>query len=288
MEYEGALAPAKVNLTLAVTGRRSDGYHLLDSVVAFTDFGDRISVMPAEEVTLAVDGPFAAGVPVDEGNLVFRAAQILRQSVAGREGAAIRLTKNLPVASGIGGGSSDAAQTLLLLDRMWETGLSRTDLASLALMLGADVPVCLEGRACRMRSIGERVDRLRLPECGIVLVNPMVPCSTAAVFKRRDGAFSPMPDDLPDLSTLSGLCIAVDQVGNDLLTPAISECPEIGVVLASLEGVPGVRAHGMSGSGATCFGLFDDAATAKRASDALRTAQQAANWWVHAGVIAGD
>ncbi|MBM3515122.1 MAG: 4-(cytidine 5'-diphospho)-2-C-methyl-D-erythritol kinase, partial [Alphaproteobacteria bacterium] len=166
------LAPAKINLTLHVTGRRADGYHLLDSLVAFADIGDRISIAPAPDLRLHVTGPFAAGLPTDAGNLVLRAAQVLRG--ARTIGADVTLEKNLPVASGIGGGSSDAATTVLALSRLWNVPL---DLA--VATLGADIPVCLRRKPTRMAGIGEILtDVSPLPKCGIALVNPGVPLAT--------------------------------------------------------------------------------------------------------------
>jgi len=282
------LAPAKVNLSLRITGRRDDGYHLLDSLVAFTDFGDYVAVSEAESLTLIVDGPFAAAIPNDESNIVLKAARALQDHTGAESGAEIRLTKNLPAAAGVGGGSSDAAATLSLLNRHWNTDLAGEEIADLALTLGADVPVCLARRPCRMRGIGDVIDPIHTPECGIVLVNPLVPCSTAAVFRRRAGEFNAQTDDLSGVTSVAELAQAVDTLGNDLLEPARQECPAIGSVLAILAGVPGVLASAMSGSGATCFALFSDRDAAANAARYLDGLDDATGWWIQSGGLGGD
>ncbi|MBI3515812.1 MAG: 4-(cytidine 5'-diphospho)-2-C-methyl-D-erythritol kinase [Proteobacteria bacterium] len=187
-------APAKLNLTLRVVGRRADGYHELDSVVAFTRLGDVVRAQAADDITLALDGPFAsalanAGAAAD--NLVLRAAHALASAAGAPRGARLTLTKNLPIASGIGGGSADAAATLQALSALWGTMLERRQLHALGLALGADVPVCLNGAPCRMQGIGETLTPLAgLPAAPILLVNPGVPLATAAVFRARTAAFS--------------------------------------------------------------------------------------------------
>ncbi len=184
-------APAKLNLYLHVTGKRADGYHLLDSLIAFADVHDTVSVAEAEALDLACDGPFAAGLPESGDNIVLAAARLLRESAGMRSGAQIRLTKRLPVASGIGGGSADAAAALRALDALWRCRASEEDLAALALAIGADVPVCLYGRAAFVGGIGEKIVAApKLPACHLVLANPGVPLATAAVFAARSGGFS--------------------------------------------------------------------------------------------------
>ncbi|MFP1644376.1 4-(cytidine 5'-diphospho)-2-C-methyl-D-erythritol kinase [Pontitalea aquivivens] len=265
-------APAKINLTLHVTGRRTDGYHLLDSLVVFTDLGDRITARPADDLTLAVTGPFAQGIPVDETNLVLRAARYL-----GVNGAAIRLDKHLPMASGIGGGSSDAAAALRALARM--TGRSLPPAAETA-RLGADVPVCLTPIPRRMAGLGEVLaDVPPLPPIWLVLANPGVPLSTPAVFAAltcRNGP--PMPAMLPRCSTAADLTTFLRMQRNDLQTPACQLAPVIGTTLAALGAQPGCLIARMSGSGATCFGIFADPQTAATAARALSVAQP--GWWV--------
>ena len=249
-------APAKINLALHVTGRRADGYHLLDSLVAFADVGDTIAVEPADRLTLRIDGPFARGLATDADNLVLRAARLFGADC----GAAIRLTKNLPVASGIGGGSADAAATLRALSELWQVPLPPP---KKVLSLGADVPVCLASGLSRMRGIGERVDVLGIsPGMGILLVNPLVPVSTPDVFRGLDRRENPRLEEpvLCPPQTVEGF---EDWIGwlsrqrNDLEAPAIALQPVIGQVLEELRGLKGCLLARMSGSGATCFALFD-------------------------------
>lgn len=270
-----AFAPAKVNLALHVTGRRADGYHLLDSLVVFADLGDRIRVEAAERLSLSVTGPRAAGVPADATNLVWRAAEALGPG----RGARITLEKHLPAAAGIGGGSSDAAAALRALATLWDVALPR---AADVLALGADVPVCLDARAARMGGIGERLDPVpALPEAGLVLVNPGTGVSTPAVFKalaQRNNP--PLPDPGP-WADAAALAAWLRQTRNDLEAPARALVPEIGAVLGAISTAPGCLLARMSGSGATCFGLFADRASAARAAQAI--GGQNPGWWVKAG-----
>lgn len=263
-------APAKVNLTLHVTGRREDGYHLLDSLVAFATTWDRVTVAPAPVSALRVTGPRAAGVPEGPENLVLRAAALMGVTVE------ITLEKHLPAAAGIGGGSSDAAATLRALSRL--TGRAPPG----ALVLGADLPVCLLGRAARMRGIGEEVRPVAdLPALDAVLVNPGLPVATPAVFAalaRRDNP--PMPDPLPRWPDAAALIGWLGQQRNDLEGPAAAACPAIGTVLEALRQSGGCALARMSGSGATCFGLFPDASQADAA--AARIAARHPGWWVAA------
>ncbi len=268
-------APAKINLYLRVTGRRDDGYHLLDSLVVFAAIGDTVTAAPGAALTLAASGPEEAGLPDAEQNLALRAARLLALEAGCGAGAALRLEKCLPVASGIGGGSTDAAATLRALDRLWGLGRDAADLAALGGRLGADLPVCLAARPVRMRGIGERLDPAPgLPEFGLVLANPRQALATQAVFKARDAAFSAparLPEAWPDAAALAR-DIAV--LGNDLEAAARRLCPVIGEVRTALAALPGCLAAGMSGSGATCFAIFADAARAAAAAAALPDA-----WW---------
>lgn len=275
-----ALAPAKVNLSLRITGKRADGYHLLDSVTVFTDFGDRITVAPSDQRTLTVEGPFAAGIPTDEGNLVLKAANALCRETGQDLGARITLTKSLPAAGGIGGGSSDAAVTMHMLNCLWGLGLSAQDLARIGVALGADMPVCLHGRPCRMQGIGEDLTDLPpLPPIGILLANPGEACETPAVFKARTGPFSPgFPDFAPGQSA-QDLAEALADHPNDLTPAAQSVCPAIGPLLATLDTLPGRLIARMSGSGATCFALFETVAAAQEAQRSINQP----GWWVQAG-----
>jgi 4-diphosphocytidyl-2-C-methyl-D-erythritol kinase len=288
-------APAKVNLYLHVTGRRADGYHLLDSLAVFPAVGDRLLAMPAEALSLTFEGPFGAVLEgeadnPETGNLVLRAARAL----GGTAGARIVLEKQLPVASGIGGGSADAAATLRLLCRLWglplaaspvasaRAALAPGGLAAIALTLGADVPVCLASRPARMGGVGEALTPAPgLPPAGMVLVNPGVALATAAVFRARGAGFSApaeLPASWPDAATMAN---DLGKLRNDLEPPAIGLCPVIGVVLSALAAVPGCLLARMSGSGATCFGLFPDAATAEAAARALARP----GWWCCGGAM---
>lgn len=273
------LARAKINLCLHVTGQRGDGYHLLDSLVVFADLGDRISCCADDGLGLTITGPQGAGLTAGPDNLVLRAAK----AFGGARGAAIVLDKNLPVASGIGGGSADAAATLQALARLWGCGLP--DAASI-LKLGADVPVCLAGRPCRMQGVGEVLTPLPpLPAAHLVLVNPGVAIPTPAVFQaltRRDN--TPLPREMPRLQGLAELAAFLQMQRNDLEPPALALAPVIGQVKQALGAQAGCYLARMSGSGATCFGLFADPLTAAAAASALRAAHP--GWWVEAAAMA--
>lgn len=271
-------APAKVNLYLHVTGRRADGYHLLDSLAVFPPVGDLLRAARAEALSLTIDGTFGGGLAAEADNLVLRAARALDGSV----GARIELEKHLPVASGIGGGSADAAAALRLLCRLW--GLPPAA-ASIALTLGADVPVCLASRPARMGGVGEALTPApELPSAGLVLVNPGVSLATADVFRARAGRFSApaaLPATWADAAAMAG---DLARLRNDLEPPAIALHPVIGMVLAALADVPGCLLARMSGSGATCFGLFPDAASAEAAARALARP----GWWCWGGALAAS
>ena len=268
-------APAKINLCLHVTGQRPDGYHLLESLVVFADVGDVIEVRAAPTLSLRVIGPQARDLPVGEDNLVLRAAR----AFAGTAGAAITLTKNLPVASGIGGGSADAAATLRVLARLWDLPLPDADRV---LQLGADVPACLAGRALRMQGIGERLAGVPgLPKAYLVLVNPGVAVATPAVFKALPSKNNPAMPDLPVFATAAELAQWLAAQRNDLEAPAMALAQVIGAVKQALAAAPGCLLARMSGSGATCFGLFADQAQAQSARAAISAAQP--EWWVASG-----
>lgn len=281
-------APAKLNLFLRVVGRRSDGYHLIDSLAAFVAVGDLLTATPADDLSLALDGPFARNLPAGleagaSDNLVLRAARALQESAGVRIGAEISLTKRLPVASGIGGGSADAAATLRALNDLWSLNMSAEDLAAIGLSLGADIPVCLGSRAALMAGIGDVVLPVAaLPAAGIVLANPGVPVPTAAVFAARTGVFS--SESGLDADMLSGACDAHElanllrPLGNDLTSPAIAFEPGIERVLSALTQSAQCLLARLSGSGATCFGLFADTVTADRAAASLTRGHP--DWWV--------
>lgn len=275
-------ARAKVNLFLHVTGRRVDGYHTLDSLAVFAGAADMLSAEPADALTLEVGGPFGAGLDAGDGNLVLRAAGALREAAGLSGGARLVLDKRLPVASGIGGGSADAAAALRLLGRLWDVAIPPDDVAAIALTLGADVPVCLASRAARMGGIGEALAPApRLPPCGLLLVNPGAAVSTADVFRARAGGFTPaadLPGAWPDAAAMAR---DLRRTRNDLEAPARALCPAIGDVLAAISSRPGCLLARMSGSGATCFGLFPDGAAAERA----RAGLSRPGWWAWAGAL---
>lgn len=269
-------APAKVNLTLHVTGRREDGYHLLDSLVMFADIGDRIVARPATETTLEVNGPLAGGVPVDDDNLVMRAAAMM-----GATGA-LTLDKCLPHAAGLGGGSSDAAATFRALSMLTDRPIP--DMSD-ALRLGADVPVCLAGVTARMRGVGEDVTPLPdMPQLHGVLVNPKIPVLTNTVFanlERADNA--PMPDEIPLGLDASAMIDWLSTMRNDLQDAAIAAEPVVQEVFSALEVTPGCLLTRMSGSGGTCFGLYADRETAQSAAGRLTETHP--TWWSRAVVL---
>jgi 4-diphosphocytidyl-2-C-methyl-D-erythritol kinase len=260
------IARAKVNLALHVLGRRADGFHELDTLFAFTEAGDGLEAAPDDKLRLEIVGPFAQGLQPGD-NLVLRAAEALKRLYSVDQGAALRLDKRLPVAAGLGGGSADAAAALRLLVGLWGIETPEPDLLDLAATLGADVPACLLSRTVRGQGKGDRLvpARLSLGGTPILLVNPGAALPTAEVFNRWTGPGSgPLPDD-----PLTG--------GNDLEPAALAIAPAIGDVLDRLGACPGLRLARMSGSGATCFGLFESDA-ARDAADAAIGAEQP-SWW---------
>lgn len=281
-------ARAKINLALHVTGQREDRYHLLDSITVFAGTGDRLSLQAAEAPSFTVSGPFASaleGSDPAQDNLVLRAITALqRASGVQLPTLAVHLEKNLPVASGIGGGSADAAAALLLAQEATGLTLPAGILQSIALKLGADVPVCLAGQPARMSGIGEDLAPLPpLPRCGLVLVNPGVAVSTPAVFKaleRRDNP--PLPGMPPDFATRQDLVSWLKGTRNDLQAAAIALLPLIEDVLAALNAHPAAEFCRMSGSGATCFALCAPEAATALAED-LRA--QHPGWWIAASEV---
>jgi 4-diphosphocytidyl-2-C-methyl-D-erythritol kinase len=273
-------APAKINLALHVVGRRADGYHLLDSLVAFADIGDDLNIESSDALCVDLAGPFAAHLNVTD-NSVVKAAALLAEASGRAPGAHITLTKTLPVASGIGGGSSDAAATLLGCRKLWNAP-SLPDASRIAARLGADVPVCLRRKPTHMRGIGEVLaDAPPLPECAVVLVNPGMAVSTAAVFTALNGAFTHALPEMTSWRDAPDLALYLGETRNDLEAPAQALAPVISTVLERFKQHPECLIARMSGSGATCFGLFADPADADRAARAL--AQNHPGWWVKAG-----
>lgn len=270
------LARAKVNLALHVTGRRTDGYHALDSLVVFPRIGDLLTARPADELTLAVVGRFGAGLSAGEDNLVMRAARLIGPG----SGVALTLDKALPVASGIGGGSADAAAALRLLARRWRRPLPD------ALTLGADVPACVASVACRMRGIGERLDAVALPGFSLALVNPGVPLATGAVFAGLEGRFAAPMVPPPGFADARALAAWLAACRNDLEAPAMVLAPPVADALAALAAAPGCLLARMSGSGATCFGIFVDEQDAGAAAAEIGRAQP--GWWTAAAAVTAD
>jgi 4-diphosphocytidyl-2-C-methyl-D-erythritol kinase len=284
---------AKVNLTLRVIGRRVDGYHDLESVVAFADCADRLTLEPGNELSLTTTGPLAQACGAAADNLVFKASRLLAERVPGLKLGAFTLEKVLPVAAGIGGGSADAAAALRLLARMNGLSLDDVRLQDVALATGADVPVCLSSQACDMTGVGERLLPLNLPRLPCVMVNPCIPVATKDVFAAlglRNGELLVGAADVikspawPDGgASVADWVKALAIVPNDLEAPAIRVQPLIGGVLSALGTADGVLLSRMSGSGATCFALFSEDARAHAASEQIR--RDHPDWWVHAGVL---
>ena len=277
-------APAKINLYLHVVGRRHDGYHLLDSLVVFAGVGDRVEAAPARELTLTLQGPFAADLQDVRDNLVLHAARLLHEAGDVKGGARLLLHKELPIASGIGGGSADAAAALLALLQLWQLRLDPDRLRVLALELGADVPACLHGRPALVGGIGEQIAAAPpLPPLWLVLANPGVALPTAAVFEALAGRVSVAAPPWAPAASFDAVVAALAARRNDLEAPALQRVPGIAAVLAALRDLPGSRLARMSGSGATCFALFAEQAAAERAAALLAAAQP--GWWVRAAPV---
>lgn len=288
-------APAKINLFLHVVGRRESGHHSLDSLVAFTDVGDALAVdhpdgADPETLSLSVDGPFGTALARAAGddNLVLKAARLLRKEAGIGRGAKLRLLKRLPLASGIGGGSADAAAALRALARLWGVQLPRERFDDIALKLGADVPACFASRPARMEGIGERLTPMQLPDVGVLLANAGTPLATAHVFdayaKLHEETATPYRRRLPMIPAFAdGRVLAewLDQAtDNDLTEAAAGLEPAVAETLIALSEVPGSLLVRMSGSGATCFALFDDSEAAARGARWLSVKRP--KWWIAA------
>ncbi len=285
------LAPAKVNLFLQIIGRRDDGFHLIESLFAFADFGDTLTVRRAEKLSFRVSGPFAGICEIagcdGKTNLVYKAAEMIAPLTPGK-GAEIILEKNLPLSSGLGGGSSDAAAALKALQLLWEIEIDEKQLFQIASELGADVPACMLGKPCFVSGIGETISPLeKFKRVHAVLVNPLKPLATPQVFRAFKGRRRPFSPPL----ALSG-AFNRDQgkllhdTHNDLQGPAISLCHDIARVLKALAGCEGVYLTRMSGSGATCFGLFEKKNDSEKAAAWL--AREHSTWWVQACSLKED
>ena len=272
-------APAKINLFLHVGGKRPDGYHELESLVVFARAGDELGCKRADGLSLTIDGPFANALSAGPDNLVLKAASALADSAGVREGARIELTKNLPVASGIGGGSADAAAALRGLNTLWKLHLAPEVLRTIAAQLGSDVPVCVGSKSAWMEGRGEKVTKLSgIPVVPMVLVNPGVAVPTGKVFaalKERRGVGLPHPPAMKDADELVAY---LKTTANDLEAPAREIAPVIGEVLDALAAQPGALLARMSGSGATCFALFERDELGTAAARALNARNP--GWWI--------
>ena len=274
-------AYAKVNLWLNVVGRRADGYHLLDSLVAFVDLSDTVEARPHDRLSLEVTGPEGVALAGEADNLVLKAARLLADRAGVPARASLSLAKRIPVAAGLGGGSADAAATLRALADLWRLALPEDALFEIAGALGADVPMCLAGRTALASGIGDRLEPVPpLPSAAILLVNPRVALLTREVFAARRGPFSaarPLP---PRWRDGAELVAALAERGNDLADAAMSLQPVVAEVLDVLRHSADVRYAAMTGSGATCFALYDTLAAARRAAASVPE-----GWWRHAGEL---
>ncbi len=272
-----ARAPAKINLFLHIGDKRPDGYHALQSLVAFTEVGDELALSPDGDLRLMISGPFAQGLSAGEDNLIIKAGRALQAGSGLSRGAYLALKKNLPVASGIGGGSADCAAALRGLSRLWQLHLTQDDLRAIGAGLGSDVPVCVSSQPQWMEGRGEILTPLPpLPRLPVVLVNPGVPVPTGKIFaalKQRRGTALPLP---PGFAGSSDVVAYLTDTANDLEAPAIAVAPVISETLA-LIARQGALLSRMSGSGATCFGLFDSDEHAAQAAKSIAALQP--KWW---------
>ena len=286
-------ARAKVNLTLQVYGRRTDGFHDLESVVAFADCADRLTLSPGSDLDLKMSGPLAQACGDTSDNLVLKAARLLAERVPDMKAGSFSLDKALPVAAGIGGGSADAAAALRLLSQLNGLALDDPRIVEVAQLTGADVPVCVNSLGCVMTGVGETLQPLSLPTMPCVMVNPGVPVATKDVFKAlglRNGELLVgatdvlLQDRWPDAkASLEDWVEALAASSNDLEAPAMRVQPVIGKVIAALNATNGAWLARMSGSGATCFAIYENTAEAGRAAEKLR--RDHPGWWVHAGTL---
>jgi 4-diphosphocytidyl-2-C-methyl-D-erythritol kinase len=286
-------ARAKVNLTLRVNGRRVDGYHDLESVVAFADCADGLTLAPGPDLDLKMSGPLAQACGDTSDNLVLKAARLLAERVPDMKAGSFSLDKALPVAAGIGGGSADAAAALRLLAQLNGLALDDPRVVEVAKLTGADVPVCVNSLGCVMSGVGETLEPLSLPTMPCVMVNPGVPVATRDVFNAlglRNGELLVgatdvlLQDRWPDAkASLEDWVEALAASSNDLEAPAMRVQPVIGEVISALNATNGAWLARMSGSGATCFAIYENTAEAGRAAEQLRRAHP--GWWVHAGTL---
>jgi 4-diphosphocytidyl-2-C-methyl-D-erythritol kinase len=285
---ESTLAPAKINLTLRIFGRRADGFHELESLVAFAPFGDRLTLWPDGTLDLKVSGPMAAGAGPLANNLVLRAAHALAERIQGLTLGRFALLKRLPSGAGLGGGSADAAAALRLIAKANGLGLDDRRIHEAARATGADIPVCLDPRPRVMRGIGEILSApMVLPKLGILIVHPGLALPTGPVFKALGLApgepYAKASSPFPEAASRDALLAWLASEHNDLERAAISIAPQIADVLSAIAGLAGCRLARMSGSGSACFGLFDSARAAAAAAKRLAAARP--SWWVRADLL---
>jgi 4-diphosphocytidyl-2-C-methyl-D-erythritol kinase len=277
-------APAKINLYLNITGKRDDGFHLLDSLCAFTTIGDRITIEPAKELSLTLTGRFAWGIAHDDirTNLVWRAAEALADHLKRKPNVAITLEKNIPAGAGLGGGSSDAAATIKGLLEYWNTTIAPEDLKTILQSLGSDVSACYEATPLIMRGVGDVIlPAPTLPALHLVLVYPNKPSSTPAAYKAFKGPFSQDAAVPASFGSVNDLVGFLKTQVNDLCVPAVQSVPEIDEVLTLMREEDGILLPQMSGSGSACFGIFKTDAHAERAAESLSRSYP--EWWVQRG-----
>lgn len=271
-------APAKINLYLNIIGKLNETYHELDSLVGFATYGDKVFVRDCEDFRLEISGPFSQMLPPEKNNLVIKAAKELARETNYAGGAYIKLVKNLPISSGIGGGSADAAATLKALNRLWGIKLKKEDLMTVGLKLGSDVPVCVKGKPARIGGRGEKIFSFEgFPKCGILLVNPRVPIPTIDVFKTFQGKYSNYVE-IPKINDIEALIEFLSTQKNDLQETSVKIAPVLQVILNILSDEPNCRLARVSGSGATCFGIFNDEHSAALSARAISSRFK--EWWL--------
>ena len=271
-------APAKINLYLHVTGKRPDGYHLLDSLFVFADISDEIHIKPSKKLSFSIEGEFAENLKKEKNNIVIKATKILAKALGIIPLVKIKLIKKLPVAAGLGGGSADAAAVLIGLSQLWESPLSKEKLAEIALQLGADVPACLQKCPLNISGIGEIITKAPpLPKIWIVLVNPKVKVPTPDVFKKRAKPFTTAMPIKVAYDDIDSFVLELKKRSNDLTESACSLAPEIADTLEIISQQHGCLISRMSGSGATCFGLFANKEHAETAVRLIKSKES--DWW---------
>lgn len=280
-------APAKLNFFLHITSRRSDGYHVLESLAGFTAFGDLLEFAPDDTLSLRIEGPFAGQLQADmQDNLVLRAARALQEEAATKHGAAICLHKHIPMGAGLGGGSSDAAATLQGLARLWQLDIAQERLQAIALSLGSDVPVCLLQKAAWVSGVGEKLMPVEWSVKGaVLLVNPNIPLLTADVYRHFSQNYSPAMVPVRSVPDLAALVDLMQARHNALEAPAMALLSAIAAILSLLQSTQGCLIARMSGSGATCYGLYKDIKQAEEAAAHIK--QSRPDYWVQATELKG-